>query len=110
MTTCHDGAANVMKASRILKSEHFQHCIAHCIHLLFCTDSLHKVNELSGLLHKCRSIVTTLHFKSSVIEEHLSASADKRFVQQVSELNQELDLDAQFPVINSDDSSSIAVH
>jgi hypothetical protein len=26
ITTCHDGAANVLKASRLLRSEHVQHC------------------------------------------------------------------------------------
>ena len=90
ITICLDGTANVVKASRILKSEHFQHCVAHCIHLL-CTDSLHKVTELSDLLQKCRNVVMTLHFKSSVIEDQLTASADKKFVEHMSQLNEELE-------------------
>ena len=32
--TTHDGAANMVKASRQLRSYHYQHCIAHSLHLL----------------------------------------------------------------------------
>jgi hypothetical protein len=38
ITTCHDGAANVLKASRLLRSEHVQHCLGHCLHLLLSVD------------------------------------------------------------------------
>ena len=38
--TTHDGAANMQKASRLLKSNQFQHCIALSLHLLLMTDSI----------------------------------------------------------------------
>ena len=64
-TTCHDGAANCMKTSRLLKSQPVQHCIAHVLHLLLKTDSLSQVADLQNLLQKCRTVITTLHFKGS---------------------------------------------
>jgi len=34
ITTCHDGASNMLKASQLLKSVSVQHCVAHALHLL----------------------------------------------------------------------------
>lgn len=58
-----DGASNLKKASAILKVDSFQHCIAHSLHLLLTTDDMDKVPTISALIRKCKSIVTTLHFK-----------------------------------------------
>ena len=49
--SCHDGAANVKKASKLLKFENFQHCIAHSLHLLLTVDSINVIEELSDLVH-----------------------------------------------------------
>ena len=37
LTTCHDGAANMVKASQLMKVENYQHCTAHAMHLLLTT-------------------------------------------------------------------------
>jgi hypothetical protein len=46
------------KASNLLRSEHFQHCVAHCLHLLLSTDGISNVPELIALLEKCKMIVS----------------------------------------------------
>lgn len=62
LTTCHDGAANMVKASKLLKAENFMHCTAHALHLLLTVDSLNQVEEIVSVLQKCRNIVSSLHF------------------------------------------------
>jgi len=61
-SSCHDGAANTVKASKMMKVDYYQHCVAHSLHLLLTVDSLNDVPEVQTLLLKCRNIVTTLHF------------------------------------------------
>jgi len=70
-SSCHDGAANMVKASSMMKVDYYYHCVAHRLHLLLTVDSLTDVPEVQTLLLKCRNIVTTLHFKSYVIKEEL---------------------------------------
>jgi len=67
--TTHNGAANMVKSSQLLKAEQFTHCIAHARHLLLVTDGLNKVPELKELLDKCSTIVTKLHFKECELED-----------------------------------------
>jgi len=61
LSTCHDGAANMVKSSQFLKVDHFQHCAAHALHLLLTADSINSVEEVVALLRRCRDIVTSLH-------------------------------------------------
>ena len=100
LTSCHDGAANMMKTSKLLKVDSFQHCAAHSLHLLLTTDSIQKFGEVTDILQKCRNIVTALHFKSALIEDEVAASADKVIVTKlqdtVAQINNLLDLDKQF--------------
>jgi hypothetical protein len=77
LSSCHDGAANMIKSSKLLKVTHYQHCTAHALHLLLTVDSIHKVDDLIILLQRCCDIVTALHFKSCVIEEDLAMREDK---------------------------------
>jgi len=76
LTTCHDGAANMVKASQLMKVENFQHCTAHAMHLLLTSDSINQVEEIGSVLRKCRNIVSCLHFKSVVMEEELAQTED----------------------------------
>ena len=98
LTTCHDGAANCMKTSRLLKSQYVQHCIAHVLHLLLTTDSMSQIPDLLTLLQKCRSIVTTLHYKGSMIDDELSNAADKQMLECMVEVVEAIELEDQFPV------------
>jgi hypothetical protein len=107
IATCHDGAANMMKASQLLKVQSVQHCVAHALNLLITVDSLHRVDELVTLVQKCRDIVTSLHFKSYMLEEQQASESD---VAKLDELREKIkvshdiiDLDDQFPVIVDDD-------
>jgi len=103
LTTCHDGAANMIKASQLLKTENFQHCTAHAIHLLLTVDSFSKVDEATALLQKCRDIVTCLHFKATLIEEELALTEDKividAFRKKISDVTELLDKDDQHPIM-----------
>jgi len=98
LTTCHDGASNCMKTSRLLKSQHAQHCISHVLHLLLTTDSLLQVPGLQNLLLKCRKVITTLHFKGAVIDDQLTISGDREMLERIENVIEQLDLDDQFPV------------
>ena len=102
ITTCHDGAANVLKASRLLRSEHVQHCLGHCLHLLLSVDALNTVGNVKDFLKKCRSIVKSLHFKGSIIDDIDACIADKAMIDRLSGAAEILDLDEQFPLITSD--------
>ena len=80
MTTCHDGATNVVKASCLPKSEHFQHCLGHALHLLLVTDGIHNIEDLTLLLQKCRDIVTSLRFKGALTENEIDGLNDKKMI------------------------------
>jgi len=45
LSSCHDGAANMVKTSQLLKVTHYQHCTAHSLHLILTVDSMHKVED-----------------------------------------------------------------
>ena len=46
----HDGAANMLKASRLLHSYQATHCVAHALHLLLVKDGIEKVEELKTVI------------------------------------------------------------
>lgn len=61
----HDGTANMLKASKLLKIEDPQHCLGYIIHSLSTVDGFNKVPSLSiGLMEMARNIVTCLSFKA----------------------------------------------
>ena len=103
ITSCHDGASNMVKSSKLLKVDTYQHCAAHCLHLLLTTDSINKFDEVVELLQRCRDIVSKLHFKTLLIEDEIAATNDKVIIekmqlyqQQMSEVNEILDIDDQY--------------
>jgi len=100
LTSVHDGAANMLKTSKLLKVATYQHCAAHSLHLLLTTDSMSQVTEAVELLLKCRNIVTALHFKTAVMEDEMASTEDKTVIQntqyRMSETNSVLELDDQF--------------
>ena len=108
--TTHDGAANMVKASLMLKSEQFIHCVAHALHLLLVTDGLNRVPDLAELLRKCGEIVKKLHFKGCEMrqEEHnfkdISALAD--LMAKIQTVVTECDLDCQNPVTDNEGKTS----
>lgn len=106
IASCHDGAANIMKASQIMKVQSVQHCVAHSLHLLITVDSITRIDELTTLLQKCRDIVTTLHFKSYMLEEEGASLADlsklEELRQKIKTAQEIIDLDDQFPITFDD--------
>ncbi|ELU05553.1 hypothetical protein CAPTEDRAFT_214795 [Capitella teleta] len=78
--TTHDGAKNMVKSSKVLRSNSFTHCEAHCLNLLLMTDGMDANEEVSALLRQCRSIVQSLHFKAHVIEDELLKLKDQKFI------------------------------
>ncbi len=66
--TTHDGASNMMKASRLLHSCQVTHCVAHSLHLLLVTDGLQNVDDLNYVIEKCSNIITKLHFKGCELQ------------------------------------------
>ena len=85
ITSSHDGAKNVVLASKLLKVEYYQYCLAHVLHLLLSADSINNISEVAEVVQKCRNIVTALHFKSQMIDDELAATDDKRVVDELVE-------------------------
>jgi len=83
ITSCHDGAANMVKTSQLLKVESYQHCVAHALHLLLMTDGVNSVPDVKNILRKCREIVTVLHFKSLLMADELASTTDKKVVDEL---------------------------
>ena len=59
------------KASQLSSIEDYQLCAAHTQILLLTCDSLNRIGDLAGLFHKCKSIVTTVHFNPGLLEDAL---------------------------------------
>ena len=76
----HDGAANMLKASRLLRTEVTTHCVAHALHLLLITDGVNKVPDILSVLEKCKNITNALHFKGHLIQDELLNIKDESFV------------------------------
>ncbi len=97
----HDGAANMMRTSRLLGCEQPQHCLAHVLNLLLVTDGLSKCSEIQELLEKCRKIVTCLSFKSaSLMNEALRNREDVDVynkLRKMAEVKEIDNLEDQFP-------------
>ena len=54
VTSCHDGAANMIKTSKLLKVHSFQYCASHGLHLLLTTDSTNTLEDVMDIIRKCR--------------------------------------------------------
>ena len=101
--TTHDGAANMVRASKLLNSEQFTHCLAHALHLLLVTDGLNKCPDIQELIEKCSSIVNKLHFKGCELQEEKSVSykdipALEDILDKIAEAKEVLSFDSQNPV------------
>lgn len=103
-STCHDGAANMIKASRVMKADYYQHCVAHALHLLLTVDSLNDVGDVQELLSKCRNIVSTLHFKSYLIDDEITAKKDRteldKLRTRISATSEVVELDDTYPIVD----------
>jgi len=92
-----DGAANMIKLSRLLGHERVT-CVAHCLHNLLITDTLNKIPEAQVLIAQCKDIVSALHFKAHIIEEFVGAERGK-----IEDLQDEIDADSNDPIDEMDD-------
>ena len=109
----HDGAKNVVKASKLLRVEQYHHCVAHALHLLLMTDSLNRVDEIRDILLHCKEIVNTLHFKGQLLEDEIDNEKDRAMMEllekRISLLHNEQSLDDLSPVTDdSDEGSAVA--
>jgi hypothetical protein len=75
--TTHDGAANMIKASRLLKSSQYQHCVAHGLHLLLMTDGINTIPDLVDLLTRLKSAIQRLDAKGYLVDGAKAKTADK---------------------------------
>lgn len=96
----HDGARNMFKCSELLEVQSATHCVAHSIHLLLTVDSVFKIRGMGDLLKKCKSIVTTLHFKSCILWDESSTMADKEvmddLMEKIAEVRKYIEVDERF--------------
>lgn len=83
--TTHDGAANMVKTSRLLRSEHYQHCVAHSLHLLIVNDGINKVPDLVDLISRCKAAVVKLDSKCYVVERENAKVKDRHVMNSVLE-------------------------
>ena len=92
-----DGAANMVKLSRLLGHER-QTCIAHSLHNLLVTDAISKVSELDGLLAQCKQAVQTLHFKTYMLQEESLRKQEVEMFDSIADVQLELNADENSPV------------
>ena len=81
LTSCLDKATNMTKSSRLLKVANWHHCAAHTLQLSLTVNSVNTVETLVTLLQKRRNVVTTLHFKSAMIDNKLANMQDKVIIE-----------------------------
>ena len=101
LSFCHDGAANMLKSSQMLKVDHYQHCTAHALYLLLTVDSVNQVDELVTSLQKCKDVVSALHFKFGIIEDELTSKEDRTVMEKLKvkiTAAQIIDLDKQYAI------------
>lgn len=106
----HDGAANVLRTSKLLGCEEPQHCLAHVLNSLLVTDGLSKCSDIQELLEKFRKIVTCLSFKSSsLMNESLRRNEDievYKNLRRMAEVNEIANLEDQFPAVLNEEKGS----
>lgn len=81
--TTHDGAANMVKASQLLRSSYFQHCVAHSLHLLLVNDGINKVPELVDVLQRCKTAVLKLDAKCYVVDHEIAKTKDREVMDSI---------------------------
>ena len=100
--TTHDGAANMIKASSLLKSDQVVHCVAHALHLLLVNDGINRVCEIKTVLEKCGQIVHKLHFKGCELKEEVDNFKDisslDEILDKIAEAVRSVDADESNPV------------
>lgn len=110
--TTHDGAANMVKTSRLLRSEHYQHCVAHSLHLLVVNDGINKVPEIVDLITRCKSAVVKLDAKCYIVEHECTKIKDRQYMdlvlERISATNHllQVDNDISLSMSGSDDDDS----
>ena len=99
ITSCHDGAANMIKTSTLFKVDSFQHCASQGLHLLLTTYRFNALEDVMDIIRKCREIVSALHFKTLLMKNEMAAINDKSLIEDIqqnfADVNKILDLDDQ---------------
>ena len=97
-----DGAANMVKLSRLLGHER-QTCIAHCLHNLIVTDLILKVPDVDVLLAQCKQAVQALHFKTYMLHEESLRKKEVEVFDSIANVQLEIDADENSPVSDSEE-------
>lgn len=104
--TTHDGAANMVKTSQLLRSYYFQHCIAHSLHLLLVTDGINNFPDIVDLLTRCKKAVIKLDSKCYLVDHEIAKSKDReamdKIIQKISLLTELLQADDNVSFGSSD--------
>ena len=83
--TTHDGAANMMRTSMLLRSAHAQHCVAHSLHLLIMNDGINKIPELVDILMRCKAAVIKLDSKCYIVDNERAKTQDRQVLDSMLE-------------------------
>ena len=92
-----DGAANMIKLSRLLGHERVT-CVAHSLHNLLITNTITKIPEAQAFISQCKEIVSTLHFKSHLIDEFVLEQNEADIYTKILNLQDEIDADSNDPI------------
>ena len=97
----------MVKASNLLKSQQFTHCIAHSLHLLIVNDGLNRVQELKDLIEKCNEIVTSLHFKRCNLKDENLYLKDRtemdNIMEKINSVITVVEVDSNYSVVDNID-------
>lgn len=96
-----DGAANMLKLSRLLGHERTT-CVAHSLHNLIVTDAICKVPRVQVNVEKAKEIVRTLHFRTEEIMDESLYLKEVDFLNSISSLQEDLHEDENNPITDSD--------
>ena len=72
-----------MKASQLLRSCYFQHCIAHSFYLLLVNDGINKVPQLVNLLQHCKTAVIKLDTKCYILDHEIAKTKDREVMDSI---------------------------
>ena len=105
--SAHDGAANMMKTSKLLNLSEIQHCLAHSLHLLLMADGIGKSHEITELLERCKTALSKLLFKSCLMQDEITNTADREFMNvvfdKITDVQNELQADHRISLSLSDE-------
>jgi len=90
------------------------HCVAYSIHLLLTVDSMFRIPEIVDLVKKCKSLITTLHFKGCILTKESLSDSDRdvmnKLLLMIADAKDTLTIDERYRGFADDDDDVASEH